>query len=178
MMLIHGRGCLALLATALIACGLISCGADATRGYAFSSTRQSEVRSVAVPIFNNTTFTRGIEFDLTDALVKEIQRTTPWAITRSDAAQTVLTGTITGSDLRPLTFVRSEGYVQEMAVRLTVDFEWRDVRTGRLLASRRGLTAAETFVPARPAGERLELGEHAAVAELARIIVAEMRTDW
>lgn len=178
MNLASGQRCLALATALVAACGIASCGTDATRGYAFSSTRQSEVRSIAVPIFNNTTFTRGVEFDLTDALVKEIQRTTPWIVTRSDAAQTVLSGTITGSDLRPLTFVRREGYVQEMAVRFTVDFEWRDMRTGRLLVSRRGLTAAETFVPARPAGERIELGEHAAVAELARIIVAEMRTDW
>ncbi len=178
MIAIHGRQCLALAAVILLGCGVISCGTDATRGYAFSTARQNDVRSVAVPIFNNTTFTRGVEFDLTDAIVKEIHRTTPWAVIRSDSAQTVLTGTITGSDLRPLTLVRSEGYVQEMAVRLTVDFEWRDMRTGRVLASRRGLTAAETFVPARPAGERVELAEHATVAELARLIVAEMRTDW
>lgn len=157
---------------------LSACSGDPTRGYAFAGSGRSDIRSVAVPMFDNVTFSKGLEVDLTDAVVKEIQRTTSWAVTRRDSAQTVLTGTITSSDLRPMTYVRREGYVQEMAVRLTVDFEWRDARSGRLLAARRGLTSAETFVPARPAAERIDIGEHAAIQELARLIVAEMRTNW
>ena len=65
-----------------------------------------------------------------------------------------------------------------MAIELAVDFEWRDSRTGQVLASRKGMHALESFVPARPSSERLELGEHAAVQEMARAIVAELRSGW
>lgn len=165
----------AVIALAQIPAG---CGSDPTRGYTFGGTGRPEVRSVAVPIFENSTFSKGLEVQLTDAVVKEIQRTTPWAVTSRDRAQTVLVGTITGSELRPLTRVRREGYVQEMAVRVFVDFEWRDARTGRVIAGRRGLSASETFVPSRPAAEPIEIGQYAAVQEMAKLIVTEMRTNW
>ena len=61
---------------------------------------------------------------------------------------------------------------------MTVDFEWRDARTGEYIVRRREFSATESFVPARPSNERLELGQQAVVQELARAIVSEMRSSW
>ena len=91
---------------------------------------------------------------------------------------TTLTGTITDASLRNLSTNSKTGYVQEMAVELTVDFDWRDGRTGQYLASRRAFKSMEGFVPARPTNERIELGQHAVVQEMARQIVAELRSGW
>lgn len=156
---------------------LSACASDPTRGYSFQSTYSSSVRSVSVPVFDNQTFFRGMEMDLTDAIVKEIQRSTPWVVVQ-DGGQTTLTGSITDAQLRNLTTSSRTGLVAEMAMQTTVDFEWRDSRTGKVLVSRRGFRAMEPFVPARPAGERIEQGTHAVVQELARDIVAELRSSW
>jgi hypothetical protein len=159
-------------------CGLFSCASDPTKGYSFRSTFDADVRSVAVPVFENKTYSKGLEVSLTDALIKEIQRATPWTVVSQDRADTVLTGTITDSTLRRLSVTRGTGLVQEVAVRLTVDFDWRSNRTGETLVSRRGFDSFETFVPSRGTGERLELGQTSAVQELAHDIVAELRSNW
>lgn len=167
-----------LLLLSLLACLAPGCASDPSRGYSFNSTFSSSIRSVHVPIFHNDTFARGVEIELADAVAKEIQRTTPWRVVGRDAADAVLSGAVTQSRLRTLTTDRVTGLSQEVAVLLTVDFDFRDTRSGQNLASRRGFTAAETFTPAGGIGERLEVGEQATVQELAQAIVAELRSNW
>lgn len=163
-------------AAACVALG--ACASDPSRGYSFASSYATDIATVHVPMFKNPTFHRGLEVELTDAVIKEIQRSTPWKVAGEAAAETSLGGTITDVSMRRLSANRTSGLAQELAVSITVDFDWVDVRTGRTLASRRSFTASETFVPSLPAGERLEVGEHAAVQQLARDIVAEMRSGW
>jgi hypothetical protein len=164
----------------LIVGGMLTggCSADPTQGYSFTHSHDETVRTVAVPMFQNPTFSRGLEIELTDAIIKEIQAKTPWRVTTEGTANTTLTGTLTDSRLRRLSIGRETGYSQEIAVELTVDFDWKDSRTGKTLVSRRSFTASEAFVPASPANERIESGQHAAVQRIARDIVAELRSNW
>lgn len=169
---------LGLLILALSA-ALAGCSSDPTRGYSFTSTYSNSVHTVAVPVFDNQTFYTGLEVQLTDAIIKEIQRKTPWVVVSSDAnAQTTLSGKITDVTLRQLSISSTTGYVQEVGVELSVDFEWRDGRTGKVLTSRKDFRSMEGFVPAHASGEPIELGESAAVQELARAMVAELRSGW
>jgi hypothetical protein len=163
---------LVLAATVLIISGC------SPAGYSFDPVYDTSIESIAVPVWDNRTFNPGIEAELTEAVIKEIQRTTRWPVSRRDEAATTLTGVVTDAKLRPLSTRRDTGLVQEVAVQLVVDFTWTDTRTGEVLLARRGFTAAESFVPARPVGENLELGRHAVVQELARDIVAELRSNW
>ena len=169
-------------AVLMCCCGAASsCSSDPTRGYSFTSTHPGAIHSVAVPVFDNQSFHHGLEVQLTDALIKEIQRNTPWVVIQGSAgggADTTLSGIITQTNLRSLTTSSKTGLVQEMAVEVTVDFDWRDARTGKYLVSRRDFRATESFVPTTTSRERLELGEHAAIQELARSIVAELRSNW
>lgn len=155
-----------------------ACSSDPSRGYSFTSAHSESIRSIAVPVFKNSTMTKAIEVELTQAILSELRRTTPWAVTGTDGADAVLTGTLIESRLRPLTTGRNTGLVQQMAVVLTVDFDFEDNRTGRTLISRRRFSGVASFVPARPAAERIETGQHAAIQELAQDIVAELRSDW
>jgi hypothetical protein len=168
------RVLLAALAAAL-ACA--ACASDPARGYSFKSTYLGG-RSVAVPVWGNETYSQGLEVALTQAIIAEIQRTTPWLVVPPDRADTVLSGVLTRSQLRALSTARGTGLVQEMAVSLTVDFDWRSNRTGESLVSRKDFQAVQTFIPATGTGERIELGESAAVQELAHDIVAELRSNW
>jgi hypothetical protein len=164
---------------ALVFCVLAAgCSSDPRQGYSFETSHPTHIQSVAVHIFENQTLTRGVEVELADALTKELQRTTPYAVVSSGQAQTVITGTIVDARLRHLTAARRTGMTEEMAIDLTVTFDWTDSRTGQPLVRRVNYRVVETFVPARPSNERVELGRHAAVQEMARAIVAEMRSSW
>lgn len=155
-----------------------ACASDPTNGYAFASAYDQSIRTVAVPIFENPTFEHGIEFQLTEAIVKEIHRSTPWRVVDRERAQTELAGAITSSELRVLGTDSRTGLVEQYAYDLGVTFEFKDRRDGRVLLARSNFRAAESFVPDRLAGERVELGTRSTIDQLAREIVAELRAEW
>jgi len=154
------------------------CASDPSQGYALAWSYEDDVRSVAVPMFDNSTFATGLEFDLTEAIIAEIQSQTPWVVTADERADTTLTGAVTGARARNLSSTPGTGLVQENAYELRVSFRWRDNRSGEVLVARDGFAAAGTYVPARGTGERREIGQRQAVRELAREIVAELRSNW
>lgn len=159
-----------------IACS--GCASDPTRGYAWGSTYSGHVQSISVPIFKNETHATGLETQLTEALVKQIQRSTPWVVTVGRSADTTLQGTITGVEYDRLSVTRGSGLVQEQAVRIEIRFDWVDNRTGQVLVSRERFAAVSVFVPARGTGERAEIGQRSAISELAEDVVSELRADW
>lgn len=171
------RGCCAALLLCGLAC-LPACSADPAQGYSFKPLHDENYRTIAVPVFDNETFSTGLEIELTEAIIKEIQRTTRWAVVPAGEADTVLSGSITGSELRRFSADSETGLVREMGVELRVDFDWQDNRSGRSLVARRGFAALDTFVPAQGTGERIEKGQHGVVQLLARDIVAELRSTW
>lgn len=174
-------GVLGMLGAGLCGAGLLAgsgCASDPTRGYAFGATHDLAVGTVSVPIFRNDTYYDGLEVTLTEALITEIQSSTPWRVVEPAHAATTLTGAIEDVVLEKLTYQRDTGLVQEQALRITVGFDWVDNRTGRVRVSRRQFVAVSSFVPHRGAGEPIEIGQASVVAELARDIVAEMRSDW
>lgn len=173
-----------MFASLVVCAGLLAggCASDPNSGYVLGTTYDTGVRTVAVPIFENTTFTPGLEQQLTEAIIKEIQATTPWRITGRDRADTVLTGMIDQAELALLTRTRGTGLVQEQILTIRVNFTWRDSRTGEVRVERERFSAASTFVAARGVsgepGERIEVGQRGAIDELARAIVNEMRADF
>lgn len=176
------RTALAALCALPIATLLASCASDPTKGYAFNASFDKDIATVAVPIFNNTTFVTAIESTLTDAVVKRIQSSTPWRVTDAERADTTLTGTITRVGLATLSQARGTGLPEEQAVTVTVDFTWRDNRSGELLVSKQNFSAAATFIPSTGVdgepGERIELGRRGAIDELAEAIVNDLRSNW
>lgn len=158
------------------------CASDPHKGYVLGSTYDSGVRTVAVPIFQNGTFTPGIEQTLTDAITKEIMARTPWRVVSQGNADTVLTGSLGEYELMTLTRTPGTGFAQEQALTLRVNFNWRDNRNGRVRLDRRNFSATTTFIPSRgirgESGERIEIGEREVIEELAQAIVNEMRADF
>lgn len=168
----------AVAASVFIAMAFGGCSSDPTKGYSFAPVSNMQVRSVGVPIFENGTYNKGLEVDLSEAIIKELQRSTQIDVTRSANAETVLTGVVTNSELKRIAVDSQTGYVDQLAVRITVDFDWKDNRSGKVILSRRSFSAVDSFSPARRAGELLEQGQHSAVQRLARAIVEEMRSSW
>ncbi|MFO0874710.1 MAG: LPS assembly lipoprotein LptE [Phycisphaerales bacterium] len=160
------------------AMAISACSSDPTQGYSFDSTFASTVRTVSVPIFANQTYWRDVQFDLADALVKEIESRTPWKVVDGAESDTLLHGTITTVTLTRLSKSPTTGLAEEDVISLTVDFEWRDQRTGRTLVQRKAFTANGLFVPTQTSNGPVEIGRFAAVQQLAADIVNTLRTQW
>ncbi|MFK7759074.1 MAG: LPS assembly lipoprotein LptE [Phycisphaerales bacterium] len=156
---------------------LQSCASQG-KGYTFGSNFDTSIRSIAIPIFANETFERGIELQFTESLNKQIRARTPWALVNSDRADTTLVGVITNTGLSEVSRAPRTGLVQEQAVRVTVRFEWRDNRTGEILVARSNFSATSTFVPQRGIAERYEHGQREAIEELATDLISQLRENW
>lgn len=147
-------------------------------GYRSGDLYDESLGSVAVPIFENRTFYRDVEFKLTEALTKQIEQRTPYKVAREAGADTLLTGTVTRVDKKLLSRQFDTGLPQEVQVLVIASFEWKDLRTGRIIRKRSRIEGTGEFVPTQPVGEPFEVARHAAIDELAREIVSAMRKDW
>jgi len=169
----------ALAAGLLLVGGCASTDSDSERtGYTASSLYPEKYHTVAVSIFDNRTFVTGIERDITDAVIKEIQLRTPYAVLNTESAQTALSGTITGVEKTRLNRAPDSGLVREMLLSVTVDFQWKDRRTGKTIVERKHFSAGDEYMPSIPVGERPEIAEFGVADQLAQQIVAAMRDQW
>ncbi|MEO0611534.1 MAG: LptE family protein [Planctomycetota bacterium] len=163
---------------ATLALLLTGCSADPRTGYSFRSPYDSSITTVAVPVFANSTQHTGIETDVTDAIIKELQRETPWRVTQSETADAVLRGRVISVRLLRLSQQSGVGLVQEQGVQVNVSFELVDNRRGETLIARQGFGALASFVPAQPTGERISVGYRGAAEILADDIVTELANSW
>lgn len=145
-------------------------------GYSHKTLYPTDVSSVQVNIFNNRTFYRGMEFDLTEAVIKEIELRTPYKAISTDGADTVLEGTIVNVSQHLLSRRRRGGLPQEMEIQMMVDFTWRNVRTGKVLADRKGLAVVGRYLP--PLGESLPVGQQEIAQKMAVQIVSTLAEPW
>src|SRR6266849_5233685 len=125
------RGSCVLLAS--LALLLPSCGWDGqftVLGYTTRPNYDCTIRSVRVPIFKNVTFRRGLEFDLTRAVIREIEAKTPFKVVAAGcAADSELTGTIVSLN-KNLLNRDQQNEVREAETILAVEIIWRDLRPG------------------------------------------------
>ena len=171
---LHAPAMLVLLATL----ALTGCASNPSEGYSTQSLYRGDVQTIAVPILENDTFDREVEMLLTDALIREIQERTPFRIASEATADTILTGRVRNVRLESLSRQRATGLNEELMVEMTVDFEWRDLRTDAPLVIRRDFSGSSLFVPSAPAQETIQLGQFAVVQQLARDMVDQLQAEW
>ncbi len=110
------------------------------------------IRTVYVPVFNNRAFQttpyRGFEVDVTEAVVREIGKTTAFRVT-SDVgkADTELLGNIASIN-KQLLNLNQQNQIREAEIQVTVDVVWRDLRDGTILSNPR--RAPKPGVPDAP----------------------------
>lgn len=168
--------------TARVGLGLILlaiCGC----GYSVGAPFSPEIRSVHVPIFNSGSNRRFLEYQLTEAVQKQIQQRSHFRLVKEDEADTRLTGRII--DLRKSALGQTRNSdARELQVNLLVEVTWEDVRSGKILAQQRvplppemlQLAAQAEFAP--EVGQSLATGDQTAINRLARNIVDMMETPW
>ena len=79
-------------------------------------------------------------------------------------------------DVNNLSLLFRENVPQEQQMLLTVNFTWKDLRSGRILLERKNFQQTATFYPSLAEGEFV--GTQQAVEKLALGIVQEMQADW
>jgi len=173
----------AIRSVALILCAAAmmhgsGCASDPAAGYSTRSLHSESLRTIAVPIFRNDTFDRGVEFALTEAVIKEIESRTRYKVTTQTRADSILSGRVSRVERRQLSRSRLTGLGEEVAYLVTIDFEWRDLHRDVPLIVRSEFTGQGMFHPSRPIGESEETGRFGAVQILARDIVNEMQSNW
>jgi hypothetical protein len=169
------RAYLALI-LALSGCGYKSDSGDDSNGYHWQSLYRQDIRTVAVPIFTTRSFDRGAEFNLSQAVVKQIEATTPYKVVPRERADTILEGQVVDVQVGTLSTDPNSAIPQEQMLGMTIDFTWKDLRSGRVLVERRGFEHTATYYPTL--GEGRTLGRQQAVERLALAIVQELQADW
>lgn len=159
-------------ALALVAAGSCLTGC----GYSSSSLHPSGIRTVYVEMFQSREFRRDIEFELTEALRKEIDRSTPYRNAPKSRADTVLSGEIL--EVRQGTLGRDflTDMPRELAATFVISYRWKDLRTGRILVENPNFVQTVDYVP--PVREDFFVARQEAVNRLARRIVDTMETPW
>lgn len=161
----------------LLAVGFVGCG------YTVNSDFRQDIKSVAVPIFENDTNRRNIEHQLTEAVQKEITTRSKYRLAKGLDADTKLTGKIIGFR-KDVLGETAQDDPRELQVSLIVKVRWEDLRTGQLLAEQElplspdqiSLTAQAEFAP--ELGQSLATAMDDALHTTARKIVNLMETPW
>ena len=155
----------AVLIAALAACaGLSGCS------YTTRTLFRPDIKTIYVQLFDNRTFRREVEVDLTKAVVEEIKLRTQLRFASKDEADSILTGTLLEFTERARVKDEDDTVIIER-VTLRVSFRWRD-----------RLTEADIVAPQEVVeSARVTAGESLralAVQEAAQRIVERMQDDW
>jgi hypothetical protein len=164
----------------LSGCGYDQSGANYDKpskgGYQWHPLYREDVQTVAVPVFTTKDFRRGVEFKLSKAVVNQLEAHSPYKVVARERADTVLEGEISKVDVSTLSRSFVEGVPQEQLMVVTVNFLWKDLRTGRILMQRKNFQQTASFYPTLGEGEFV--GAQNAIEKLALGIVQEMQADW
>ena len=136
-------------------------------GYSQGSLIAEGNHLVALPIFGNETFYRGLEFRLTEAVAREIELRPGIQVVSQKDAEIVLTGKITKVQKSVLSETEDDR-VRETAATIIVEVDIVDARTGEV---RKHFTIQDVSTFALARGETLITAEAESFLELARKIV-------
>jgi hypothetical protein len=152
-------------------------GCTEITGYSDASLYREDVRSVCLEMFDNQTFRRGVEYELSDALAKRIEADTPYKlISNTDRADTVMSGRIVQINEATLSLERELGYALEKEVQIKAVVSWKNLQTGELLIDNQAATGSASYSEF----QQQDFGYASALAanKLAQKIVELMEKSW
>lgn len=172
---------------------LISASGCASYQFGAAALYPPGIRTVHVPIARNQTFRHDLGVRLTDALVQEIERRTPYKVVSSPTADSVLQCNVVNESKTVLTETGTDD-PRALDAAITVGASWT-TRDGRSLLQNSIATAIDPatgmplpgseqigfsqsirFVP--EAGQSIDTANQEAIERLARRIVSQMESRW
>jgi len=162
---------------ALVLLALALCGCAELSGYSNESLFPQKVDSICLEMFDNQTFRRGTEYELSDALSKRIEVETPYKIVSSrDRADTVISGQIVSIAEFALSTERETGRVLEKELELKALVNWKNLMTGELLIDNQSVRASASYSEYQQ--QDFKYASSLAANNLAQKIVELMETKW
>jgi hypothetical protein len=160
--------------------GLIALAAVSGCGYQIGTMHRTDVKSIAIPTWTRGrgVFRRGIEIQLTQAIVKRVQLDTRYRITNATKADTKLTGQLVNVRQRARTINTDTGTARAKEVTFTISFKWVDLRSGDELAVREDFDVRGEYITAEPFDETFFTGSQAAIDDAAQRIVEQLEEGW
>ncbi len=99
-------------------------------GYTTEPTYDPAIRTVYVPIAQNVSYVRGIEFELTQAVIRAIQTNTPFKVVSSQSeADTELDMKIINRR-KALVLQNPLNELRDTEINMQIEVVWRDLRSG------------------------------------------------
>ena len=161
----------------IIAAVVSFCGCAEMGGYSNELLFPEDITSVYVEMFDNRSFRRGVEYELTDALAKRIEAETPYKIVSNrDRADSIISGQILSVTEMRLSTERQTGRSMEKDVEVRALVNWKNLKTGELLIDAESLSASASYSEWQEQG--FDYGATLAANNLARRIVELMEKDW
>lgn len=146
-------------------------------GYSNESLFPEDVSSVCLKMFDNQSFRRGMEYDLSDALAKRIELETPYKIVSDpDRADTIISGQILSISEFALSTDREIGSILEKEVELRAIVDWKNLKTGDLLIDHQDVRASASYSAYQM--QDFKYASTLAANNLARKIVELMERKW
>jgi len=141
------------------------------------------IETVYVPVFDSSSYRRELGEELTEAVIKEIERRAHYKVVSSTSADTILTGKIT-SETKHLLFQTLEGDPREVEVNLQVKVSWVDQRGSPVReipavpvpSAAVDIGAASSVVG--EVGHSIATSHQRAIQRLAEQIVSLMEKPW
>lgn len=149
-------------------------------GYKIGTLHRSDVRTIAIPVWTrgHGVYRRGLEMQLTKAIVNRIQMDTRYRISSETHADTKLAGQLTNVRQQSLTINTDTGTSRAMEATFTVSFKWTDLRNGEVLVARENFDVRGRYITAAPFSETFFAGSQEAIDEAAQRIVEQLEEEW
>ena len=145
-------------------------------GYQNSWLYPDQVQTVYVEMFDTTSFRRGHEYVLTDAICKRLEAQTPYKIVSDrNVADSILSGQL-GIRSSVLATDRYSAKPIEQETLVNVRVTWKDLKTGRLLIDGEKVYASSSY--SDPMGQTFEYSIDRAMNKVAVRVVELMETPW
>jgi hypothetical protein len=161
----------------ITACMLIGGCGRSQGGYTDQSLYPQNVQTVYVEMFENESFRRGLEYELTDAVAKRIEAETPYKIVSDrDIADSVISGKIKAINEAVLSMERQTGRPLEKQATVAAVVSWKNLKTGQLFIENVKVKEAMSFSAWLNQGE--DYGSAVAANRLAERIVEQMQVKW
>jgi hypothetical protein len=135
-----------------------------------------EIRTIHVPIIESDSFRRYLGVRLTEAVVKEIELNTPFALASPERADSFLVARIR-RDTKQVLAETANDDPRVVQTGLRVEVSWTD-RNGAPLMNRQVLRIDQSvdFIP--EGGQSLTTAQQELIDEIARQIVGQMEIPW
>jgi hypothetical protein len=166
---------------ALLVHGVLAIGLGGCAGYQVGhhSLFPSHIRTVYVPVFANQSFRRNLGEQLTEAVIKEIEKNSNYKVVGTPNADSTLTGKIVGETKR-IVVQNLNSDPREVQVNLQVQVNWIDNRRGAVICEETvemtDVGASANVIP--EVGQSIATGHQQAMHRIAQQIVGLMEIPW